>query len=144
MEISKFSFSVESNKNCDDIVLKASIDDRIVQSIVCDQTPTIIEIDVPEDEKDHEILIEISGKTFNHTKLDSSGNIVDDLLVAIDNIKIDDIDITQLFYKKAVYMHDNNGSADLDSHQFFGDAGCNGTISFQIKTPAYLWLLENM
>ena len=38
----------------------------------------------------------------------------------------------------------SNGTQPEIADNFFGIAGCNGTISFRFSTPIYLWLLENM
>jgi hypothetical protein len=45
---------------------------------------------------------------------------------------------------KAVYTHDFNGSQPPVDDKFFGDLGCNGTVSLKFTAPTYLWLLENM
>jgi hypothetical protein len=65
-------------------------------------------------------------------------------MLTISNISIDDIDIDQLLIEKAEYTHDFNGSQDTITDKFYGDMGCNGTVTFEFTTPFYLWLLENM
>jgi len=99
---------------------------------------------VLDDDLEHKLRVVISGKTPAHTKVDGTGNIIKDVIINISNVTIDGIDITQLFNEKCVYTHNFNGSQPEIQDVFFGDAGCNGTISFSFTTPIYLWLLENM
>jgi hypothetical protein len=86
----------------------------------------------------------MSGKTTEHTKVDDQGNITNDAMLTISNVLFDDIDINQLLTEKAEYAHDFNGTQDLIKDQFYGDMGCNGTVTFEFTTPFYLWLLEHM
>jgi hypothetical protein len=95
-------------------------------------------------EAEHTLEIVMSGKTQDHTKLDSDGNIVQDALLVISNVIIDDMDISQLLQQFSVYTHDNNGSSDPVQQPFYSKMGCNGTVTFRFSTPYYLWLLEHM
>lgn len=95
-------------------------------------------------EAEHELEIVMSGKTQDHTKLDSDGKIIQDALLNINSMSIDDVDISSLLYQLATYSHDFNGTADSRRFPFYGSMGCNGTVSFKFSTPYYLWLLENM
>jgi hypothetical protein len=83
-------------------------------------------------------------KTSDHTELDDAGNIIRDAMLSISDIKFDEIALGQVLLNKAVYTHDFNGSQPPVDDKFFGDLGCNGTVSLKFTTPAYLWLLENM
>jgi hypothetical protein len=99
-----------------------------------------------DDEQDgeHEFRMVLKNKYPNFTVLDDADNIVSDSTLALDNFRLEDIDITQIVYDRAVYRHDFNGSADAIDDQFFGIMGCNGTVSLQFTTPIYVWLLEVM
>ena len=99
---------------------------------------------ITDDDGDRELRIVVSGKTLDHTKIDETGNIIKDVVVTISNVTIDDIDVNHLFNETCVYTHDFNGTQPEIADGFYGDAGCNGTISFSFTTPIYLWLLENM
>jgi len=46
--------------------------------------------------------------------------------------------------KLAQYQHDFNGTGNPTIDKFYGEMGCNGTVSLKFTTPIYLWLLENM
>ena len=95
-------------------------------------------------EQQYCVKIIIKNKTFAHTQVNESGEILNDSLIVIKNFNIDDIEIDMIVYQKAVYRHNFNGSGEHVADSFHGTAGCNGSIEFEFTTPAYLWLLENM
>ena len=97
-----------------------------------------------EDNAEHELRIVMKHKTPDHTELDDSGNIIRDAMLSISDIKFDEIALGQVLLNKAVYTHDFNGSQPPVDDKFFGDLGCNGTVSLKFTAPTYLWLLENM
>jgi len=99
---------------------------------------------VLDDGSERELRVVISGKTSEHTQIDEQHNIIKDVVVSIANIKVDEIDISQLFHEKCVYTHDFNGTQPEIQDTFHGLAGCNGTLSLKFSTPIYFWLLENM
>lgn len=95
-------------------------------------------------ESPHRLEIELSGKQPSHTVIDSTGAILKDSMLRVWNFELDDIALKHLFYERCEYHHDTNGQTTLEKHQFWGDMGCNGTVTFRFSSPAYLWLLENM
>jgi hypothetical protein len=97
-----------------------------------------------ENEADYEFKIILKNKIDEHTTIDDKGNIVADALIKIDNIYLDEIAIDQLVYQHAEYFHNGNNSYEIKPHKFYGNLGCNGTVSLKFSTPVYLWLLENM
>jgi len=97
-----------------------------------------------EDNAEHELRIVMKHKTPDHTELDNAGNIIRDAMLSISDIKFDEIALGQVLLNKAVYTHDFNGSQPPVDDKFFGDIGCNGTVSLKFTAPTYLWLLENM
>jgi hypothetical protein len=104
------------------------------------------EINDTELKKDRELKFVMSGKKPEHTQiLDSeSGTIIKDVLLSVTEITMDDIDIGLIVDAKSVYSHNFNGTGRDTQESFFGEMGCNGTVSFAFSTPIYLWLLENM
>ena len=102
-----------------------------------------VEYNLDDDDSQHNLQIVISGKTFDHTKIDENNNIIKDATLEISAVTVDGINIDQLFFDKSVYTHNFNGTQPEILDQFFGTAGCNGTISFEFFTPFYLWLLEH-
>jgi hypothetical protein len=59
------------------------------------------------------------------------------------DVKINDVEIGQVFYGQSLYFHNNNGYSKPVVGQFFRQLGCNGTVKFEFSTPGYVWLMEN-
>ena len=100
------------------------------------------EVDLEEGE--HTFSIVLSGKNTEHTKVNEMGQIISDVLIKATNVCFDDINIDQLMSEQAVYTHNNNDTAELTEHKFYGPMGCNGTVTLNFTSPFYLWLLEHM
>ena len=103
-----------------------------------------VEHEISDNDGDHELRFVLKNKQPEHTTVDLVGNIVSDVTVAISNIKFDGIDCQYLTTTLAEYQHDFNGTGNLTIDKFYGEMGCNGTVSLKFSTPIYLWLLENM
>jgi hypothetical protein len=103
-----------------------------------------VEYEMPDDDGDHELRFVLKHKLSDHTQVDSDGNIVSDVTATVSDIRFDDIDCQYLTTKLAEYQHDFNGTDKTNTHKFYGEMGCNGTVSLKFTTPIYLWLLENM
>jgi len=93
---------------------------------------------------EHVLRAVLKNKTTEHTRVDQSGNIIEDALIHLGNIMLDEIDVTQLVYQLSQYVHDGNGSKTIAVYPFYGDMGCNGRVQLSFQSPVYLWLLENM
>ena len=104
-----------------------------------------ISLDIEDiDAAEQKLQFVMTGKTVEHTKVDDQGNITEDAMLTIGDVLFDDIDINQLLIEQAEYTHDFNGTQNPIKDNFYGNMGCNGTITFEFNTPFYLWLLENM
>ena len=95
-------------------------------------------------EDDHELRFIMKNKTTDHTQIDEHGTIIQDSRITIQNLCFDEIALGQLFVDHAEYTHDFNGTKDIVTDKFYGEMGCNGTVSLKFTTPIYIWLLENM
>jgi len=93
---------------------------------------------------EHELRFVMKNKTADHTTVDESGSIVKDACLIISDLAFDEIALGHIVTEKAVYAHDFNGTGSLIQDKFFGQMGCNGTVSIKFTTPMYLWLLENL
>jgi len=100
--------------------------------------------DISDEDGDHELVIELYGKQPEHTKINDAGEITQDALLEVNNIKLDSIDIEHIALTNMEYHHDFNGSQLPVVDKFFGSMGCNGQLRLKFATPIYLWLLENM
>ena len=93
---------------------------------------------------EHQLRFVLKNKTPDHTKIDEAGNILSDCRICINDLSFDEIKLGQIFIEQAVYEHNFNGTADPVKDKFYGEMGCNGTVTLAFTTPIYLWLLENM
>ena len=93
---------------------------------------------------EHELQFQMKNKTVEHTQVDEANNIVHDACLTITDIAFEEITLGHMVIEQAVYTHDFNGTQPEIKDQFFGEMGCNGTVSLKFNTPIYLWLLENM
>ena len=103
-----------------------------------------IEHEISDDNSDHELKIVLKNKTDEHTVINSSNDIIADSTIKIQNLKFDEVELGYTLTKLAKYTHNSNGHSDTVTEQFFGEMGCNGTVTLEFTTPIYLWLLENM
>lgn len=102
-----------------------------------------VELD-DEDNTEHELRLVLKNKTTAHTQVDEHGNIVSDVRLQITDMAFDEIQLKNIFVEQAVYTHDFNGTGKETEDKFYGELGCNGTVSLKFSTPMYLWLLEHM
>jgi len=114
--------------------------------INCEHVDSAISFEhaLDDSESEHELQIVMKHKQAAHTQLDEQGNIVQDAVLTVSDLKFDSIDVMQIATERSKYCHDFNGTQSLGTHRFYGDMGCNGTVSMKFTTPMYLWLLENM
>jgi hypothetical protein len=114
--------------------------------INCEHADSAISFEHPLDDIDgeHELRIVMKHKQSAHTRLDEQGNIVQDAVLTVSDLEFDGINVMQIAVDQAEYSHNFNGSQSDSVHRFYGDMGCNGTVSMKFTTPMYLWLLENM
>lgn len=100
--------------------------------------------DLNDDDARHKLAFIMRNKTSADTVLDSDGVIIKDARLIITNLVFEGIELKQLFVDRAVYTHSFNGTQAEIQEKFYGEMGCNGTVSLEFTTPIYLWLLENM
>jgi len=124
--------------------LKIVLDDKTIYDNNHITEPVLFEHELDDADGEHELQFILNGKLEKHTEIDADGNIIKDARLIISDISIDEIDIMQVFTEQAVYSHDFNGSKAEIQDKFFGEMGCNGTVSLKFTTPLNLWLLENM
>jgi hypothetical protein len=105
-------------------------------------TPVVHNLD--DAEGTHELRMVLKNKQPEHTQIDSNGHIVSDARIMISQVMFDQIDLSQILVDNAVYQHNFNGHSDPVQESFYGEMGCNGTVSLQFNTPVYVWLLEKM
>lgn len=97
-----------------------------------------------DDDGEHELRFVMKNKTIDQTQIDESGEILKDACLTIRDVAFDDIALGHMFIEQSHYTHDFNGTKSAITEKFYGEMGCNGTVSLKFTTPIYLWLLENM
>lgn len=93
---------------------------------------------------DHCLKFVLKNKTAEHTQIDSENRIVKDACLLVSNLEFDGIPLGQVFFDLAQYEHNYNGTGASTQEKFYGEMGCNGTVTFKFSTPIYMWLLEHM
>jgi hypothetical protein len=106
------------------------------------QQPIVIEI--VDDDGEHELRFVLKNKTADHTQIDEAGSIVSDARLIVTDLEFDEIKLGHMVTEQAVYTHDFNGTGIIAHNKFYGEMGCNGSVSLKFTTPVYLWLLEHM
>lgn len=100
--------------------------------------------EISDEDQDYVLKFQLKNKTSAHTEIDNENCIVKDACVTVTNLQFDGIPLGQVFFDLAVYEHDYNGTGTLTQEKFYGQMGCNGTVSLAFSTPIYMWLLEHM
>lgn len=103
-----------------------------------------VEHEISDDDGEHELRFVLKNKLSDHTQVDAEGNIIRDARIIVSDIEFDNIDCQYLTTTLAQYQHDFNGTGEPTTDPFYGEIGCNGTVTVKFTTPIYLWLLENM
>jgi hypothetical protein len=103
-----------------------------------------ISIELADDDSDHKLQFVMKNKTLAHTVINEAGDIISDARLIVSDLTFDEIPLGHVLVDLAVYTHDFNGTGAVTDSKFYGEIGCNGTISLKFSTPIYLWLLEHM
>jgi hypothetical protein len=145
MSLIYLSFDVKPTDSNLPLTLAVELNEQIVwpAQAVCDQCTIKIAIN-DLIEQPHSLRWIVSQKAPHYTQIDTNGNIVSDSMLCIQNIMVDDIDISAAVYQTATYTHDFNGSGNLITDKMSTYLGCNGVAELKFRTPVYLWLLENL
>jgi hypothetical protein len=147
MDPIKLEFDIGTTDAECELGVKVSIDGNVIYNNPYLVDPYHVSHDISDEEGEHELTIELYGKLPQHTKIDDQGNIVKDTMITVENIKIDDIDLSTILMSAPLliqYHHDFNGTQPAVVDSFYGSMGCNGIVTLKFATPIYLWLLENM
>jgi hypothetical protein len=123
---------------------EAWVDDHKICDINHVESKQPVSFELPDDDGEHELKFILKNKTSEHTKIDEAGNIVSDARLTVTDLSFDEIELGHMVTELATYTHDFNGTKELTEDKFYGEIGCNGTVSFKFSTPIYLWLLEHM
>jgi len=139
------TFNLATTDATAELGFEAWIDERKFLDLdhVTQTQQVTVELD-DQDDVAHELRLVLKNKTTAHTQVDEQGNIVADARLVITDVAFDEIRLGHLFFEQAVYTHDFNGTGKTTEDKFYGELGCNGTVSLKFATPMYLWLLEHL
>jgi len=138
-------FTLNTTDPTAELGFEAWIDDEKFVDINHVEHEHQIKIDLLDDNGKYELRLVLKGKTTAHTQIDESGNIVSDARLSISNMAFDEIKLGYIITEQSVYSHSLNTHFQTKMEEkFYGEMGCNGTVSLKFTTPVYLWLLENM
>ena len=96
---------------------------------------------------DHQLEISFLHKDSKRDTLLRDGNIVNDLMLTVEGVKIDGVDLGILRFQESIYkltqshMHNGNETAALEN---VVTMGYPGTWCLKFQSPFYLWLLERI
>ena len=144
MSTALISCSINTTDATAKLGIEVWLDDQ--QILNQDHVAELIEFkyDLPDDDAEHKLRFVMKNKTAEHTTIDDEGAIIKDACLTVDNLAFDEVELKQIFIDQAVYTHNFNGTKAETQEKFYGEMGCNGTVSLKFTTPIYLWLLENM
>ena len=139
------TFNLATTDATAELGFEAWIDQRKFLDVdhVKETQPVTVELD-DQDDTEHELRLVLKNKTTAHTCIDEHGNILTDARLVITDMAFDEIRLGHMFFEQAVYTHNFNGTGKTTQVKFYGEMGCNGTVSLKFATPMYLWLLEHM
>jgi len=127
-----------------DLKLGLRFDGSLVQELDLSPAAQVLEHRFSDSQGEHTLEIELWGKLPEHTKIDSQGVILEDVLIYVTDICVDGIDLGTVFEEHARYHHDHNGTTDAITQTFHGIMGCNGCVRLTFASPVYQWLLEHL
>ena len=140
----KIAFSLDTTDSTAALGFEAWIDDRQFYDSDHVTGTAHLQVEISDDDATHQLRFVLKNKTSDHTSIDESGNILADARLKIMNLTFDEIPLGHMVTEQATYEHDFNGTGLPVQEKFYGEIGCNGTVSLKFTTPVYLWLLEHM
>jgi hypothetical protein len=142
MTTASISLTAKSNKNSE-LRLDFKFNNKLIESFVLSEQPQQFKHEFDDSVANHIFEIVLSNKRAEQTKVDKHGQIIEDVFAEVYDVKINEIEIGQVFYGQSLYFHDNNSYSKPVIGQFFRQLGCNGIVKFEFSTPGYVWLMEN-
>ena len=127
---------------------KVFLDNQEIQTGEVDSDGILIEFHSPVTFGDHhELKIDFINKQLGDTKVDSDGNIMNDMILNIEQIMFNDVDIGILKWTGSVFKLQSpivhNGERKTEFLECV-NLGMNGSWILKFYSPIYLWLIEHM
>lgn len=138
------SCDIDSTDYACPLGLEIQLDGRTQWDISAVTQPVNCEFTLPDQDGQHELTFILKNKLPEHTKIDNTGQIIQDARIIIANLSFDGIPLGQIVNRLAEYHHDFNGHGAATVDRFYGEMGCNGQVRLTFSTPIYLWMLDHM
>lgn len=144
MNAVRISFVVKStDANCP-LHFRAGVNQEIFVDQMISQAVEIQHEFVPTTAGPQNFWLELVDKDPQYTKIDVNNKIIHDVLLCVDQIKIDGFGLQPILQNIAQYQHNFNGHGPDTVEKFFNVLGCAGTVKIAFSTPTVNWLLENI
>jgi hypothetical protein len=116
--------------------LRVLVDNDLYEDHLFSSTNESITIPIEFIDGQHLLELEIYGKTAASTKVDGTGNIVQDQLIELVDMFIDNVKLPEYFKYMGVYKFNNQ------THPQSTIWGCNGIWSWKFFTPIVKWTID--
>jgi hypothetical protein len=146
--MNKFAFSCTIGVSMPEkpLSFKITLDDKNLYDINTTETSYDIAFEVPDDDNAHAIKFILDKKVNKHTEM-NDGVIIASAQVEINNISINDFDITEIILANddiIKYTHNSNGYGEKVTVPLDFIMGHNGVAELKLTTPIHKWLLEQL
>jgi hypothetical protein len=138
------SFFVESTDQTVPLGLEVWLDDQLLLNVPWVKNKVNFSHNFSDSDGEHCLTVVMKNKTSQHTVVSETGSIISDACLLISTPCFDDLELGQIFIEQSEYTHDFNSNGPKTTEKFYGQMGCNGSVTLKFNTPIYLWLLENM
>lgn len=138
------SFQVDTTDASADLGIEVWLDQEQLLNINWVQGPMDFQHEFVDDDAEHQLCFVLKNKRSEHTQVNENSDILKDARLTVSDVAFDQIKLGPVLTKIATYTHNTNGNSDTRQDKFYGELGCNGTVTLEFTTPIYLWLLEHM
>jgi hypothetical protein len=140
----KISCTIDTSNSAVPLGMEIWVDNTCVLDLDSVKQQQVVETVCSDEVGEHELRFILKNKKPEHTKISPTGDIVEDAVLCVSDIRFDGVALGKILSDLAVYTHSFNSTDLATQHPFYGTMGCNGTVSLKFSTPIYIWLLENM
>jgi hypothetical protein len=140
----KISCTIDTSNSAVPLGMEIWVDNTCVLDLDSVKQQQVVETVCSDAVGEHELRFILKNKKPEHTKISPTGDIVEDAVLCVSDIRFDGVALGKILSDLAVYTHSFNSTDLATQHPFYGTMGCNGTVSLKFSTPIYIWLLENM
>ena len=138
------SLYLTNNSDITDLTFEIYVNNKQLYSKKILTGKTLVNFELPEDDGNYTLELVLKDKQHCHTTIDENGNIINDVLIKVTDVTVDGVNIDQILFNQADYLHDFNGNGPETIESYLGVLGCNGQVKLPFTCPVYVWILENI